>query len=284
MQKIILATDFSQNAMHAARCAAGIAAACKSTLYILHAMDGATDPVIEPIALDTVLLEKYTREEFKRLRMVKQRITDEYPYLPVQLRLSRAMAADAIVTLAEKERAGLIVLGTHGSGWFKQLTIGSVAADVIGHAGTPVLAVPPEYEFEPPATLLLATHKFSEERSTLSSLIAIAEAFGASVDVASFIDTSETGAGEYLDTSWHLNHYLEFLQREFPSIGFSTHRLEGDDWLRSIDEHCRQQHIGMIALFNHPRSLIEKWCCRDHTRQTAFHSRIPTLILPPVLP
>lgn len=73
MRKIVVATDFSDNAMNAAACAAGIAAEYGAAVYLLHAMDAATDPILEPAALDTAFLEKYTRKEFDRLRSARQR-------------------------------------------------------------------------------------------------------------------------------------------------------------------------------------------------------------------
>lgn len=61
MRKIVVPTDFSNNAMLAAIYAAGIAAEFGATIYVLHAMDAATDPILEPVALDTKFLENYTR-------------------------------------------------------------------------------------------------------------------------------------------------------------------------------------------------------------------------------
>jgi len=273
-------TDFSDNAMLAASCAAGIAEKLGATLYLLHAMDTATDPILEPVALDTKFLEKYSREEFDRLRAVRNRISDQYPHLTIELRLSKGIAADAILSFSQKEQADLIVMGAHGSGRLKEIFIGSVTTDIIARSNRPVIAVPPEYQLREPGALLLATKKFEEVKDRLSGLAKLAEVFKAPIHVASFINEGEGKAAEYLDATWHLNHYLEFLQHSFPNIEFTIHRLEGDDLQESIGEYCERQNITMVAVFSHPRSFLDKLCRPNSTKRVVFHSHIPVLVLP----
>jgi nucleotide-binding universal stress UspA family protein len=280
MHKIIVPSDFSNNAMLAASYAARIAAKFGATIYLLHAMDAATDPILEPVALDTKFLHKYTLEEFDRLRSIRNRISEENPQLKIELRLAKGLAADAILSFSHTEQADLIVIGAHGSGALKEFFIGSVTSEIIAKSRVPVTVVPPEYRFHEAGPFLLATKKFEESKGTLLALVELAEVFKAPVHVVSFIDEGEGQAGQYLDVTWHLNHYLEFLQRSFQNVTFLIHRLEGNDLQESIDEYCRQHDIDMVAVLNHPRTLIDKVCRRNNSRRTVFHSRVPVLVLP----
>lgn len=54
-----------------------------------------------------------------------------------------ARTADAILECAERERADLIVMSTHGRSGFSRWLLGSVADRVLHGAGTPVLLVRP---------------------------------------------------------------------------------------------------------------------------------------------
>jgi nucleotide-binding universal stress UspA family protein len=280
MPKIILPTDFSDNASRAAVFAAATAARCGAAIYLVHAMENAADPLIEPIALDTVLLEKHTREEFERLRSLKQHLSQEYPSLRIEFRLLRGQAAGAIQSLAQKETADLIIMGAHGSGRLKETIIGSTTAETIAHSKIPVIAVPPEYSFQEPDALLLATHKFAEDKAAMNGLILMANAFGARVDVVSVVNEREGMTAEYFNIRWNLNHYLEFLHRTFPAIEFFGEELVGDDLQESIDQYCRKHSIGMVTLFNHPRSIMDKLCRRNPVRKAVFHSNVPVLVLP----
>jgi nucleotide-binding universal stress UspA family protein len=59
------------------------------------------------------------------------------------LDIARGRAADAIVEQAEKWRADLIVIGTHGRRGFDRLALGSDAEKVVRTAPVPVLVVGP---------------------------------------------------------------------------------------------------------------------------------------------
>jgi nucleotide-binding universal stress UspA family protein len=52
-------------------------------------------------------------------------------------------AARAVLEHAERERVGLIVMGTHGYGFVRRLVIGSVASAVVREAPCSVLLIPP---------------------------------------------------------------------------------------------------------------------------------------------
>ena len=58
-------------------------------------------------------------------------------------------AAEAITEFAERQAAGLVVMGTHGYGAVKRLLLGGVASGVARAAPCPVLLVPPERDEEP---------------------------------------------------------------------------------------------------------------------------------------
>jgi nucleotide-binding universal stress UspA family protein len=62
--------------------------------------------------------------------------------VPVTARVLEGPPAAAIVRAARRERAGLIVLGTHGRTGLTRILIGSVAERVVRTARCPVLTVP----------------------------------------------------------------------------------------------------------------------------------------------
>ena len=280
MRKIIVPTDFSANAFQAAAWAAGIAVRTGAIVYLLHAMDQATDPILEPVALDNTYLEQYNREQFQRLRSVRQRIGGQDQRLITELRLSKGMAADAIIAFSEKERDDLIVMGTHGSGGIKELLIGSVAADVIARSRIPVLTIPAEYTFRIPKILLLAARKFERDLMPLRVPVLFARTLGARIELLTFIKEGRGREEAQVDSASALNHYQEYLQQVLPDIRFSAHRLEGKDFQESLNRYCQEHSVDMVVLFNHPRNFLEKLCSRNNTKRTVFQSDVPVLVLP----
>ncbi|MCE9525416.1 MAG: universal stress protein, partial [Planctomycetales bacterium] len=69
------------------------------------------------------------------------KITPSDSNVPVERRLLAGDPAEAIIRLAETEKADLIVIGTHGRRGLRRVLMGSVAEVVVRTASCPVLTV-----------------------------------------------------------------------------------------------------------------------------------------------
>ena len=141
MTKILLATDFSENAEVALRYACEIADRFQAALHILHVQK-------EPVP--------YHGYDWKGDEETRRRI-EELPGDPwnQKLRVTRNVRFGPpfleIVCEAKDESIDLIVMGTHGHGPLKHMLIGSVAEKVVRKAPCPVLTLRhPEHEFVMP--------------------------------------------------------------------------------------------------------------------------------------
>jgi universal stress protein A len=73
--------------------------------------------------------------------------------------------ATEIVALAQRERAQLIVMATHGLTGYRKMLVGSTTEQVLRHATTPVLALPPgEVDIE-----WMGTDRTARGRAALAS-------------------------------------------------------------------------------------------------------------------
>ncbi|MBI5776911.1 MAG: universal stress protein [Nitrospirae bacterium] len=139
---ILLAVDGSDPSFYAAQALAHLPPADK--LVVLHVLDvpNPAYPMMAPeVAQDLfATVEREMREEGKR--MIERAAAMLPPGTgPVSKRLELGPPAETILTVAEVERARLIVLGARGLGAIKELLLGSVSHRVLTHATCPVLAV-----------------------------------------------------------------------------------------------------------------------------------------------
>lgn len=144
IQRILVATDFSETAERAVRYAAALAAPLKSELILVH--------VIEPIVLP---LEVYGASGTASVveavdRSARESLAGAVAALKkIHRGRCRGVVVDgapawAIVDAADKLRIDLIVMGTHGRGGLSHLLLGSVAEKVVRSASCSVLTVGPE--------------------------------------------------------------------------------------------------------------------------------------------
>lgn len=127
--------------------------------------------VINKTAILQTMLNKLYRE---------LRITPDTARVKLVVK-NEILIVEDIILAAKRSKVGLIVMGTHGASGINKL-FGSTTSLLISKCETPVLAIPPKYQFNEIKTMLY----FSDLRnpaSELSMLVPMAKAFDAIIDI-----------------------------------------------------------------------------------------------------
>lgn len=138
---ILVGTDFSSQARHAALRAARLAHESRSTLTLMHVRPG------EPLARMRAWLGGSTAPERWRPDEARRRLlqlaTDVAGVRPVEVCIEQAAgsARNEIVRAAERLDARLLVLGARGVGLLRRLLLGTTAARLAHRTDQPVLVV-----------------------------------------------------------------------------------------------------------------------------------------------
>jgi nucleotide-binding universal stress UspA family protein len=132
--KILVPTDFSQASEEALRWATSLARDTGAVLTIAHV----EEPPMAYAGELPLVPDEETREELRRS------LAGTLPgdaTVSFEHKLLVGDPAAAIVDLAERENADLIVMGSHGRKGLTRLLMGSVAEAVVRKAKCPVLTV-----------------------------------------------------------------------------------------------------------------------------------------------
>lgn len=141
LEKVLLATDGSPDAVLAARRAAGLALAFGSELHVVHVI-----PVSQPYTMfgrtgeGPSVLEEDSGKARELLNGEVERI-EGLGGKVAKAHLRTGEPGAEIVTLGEELGADTIVVGSRGHGPLARMPIGSVSSSVAGHAHCPVLVV-----------------------------------------------------------------------------------------------------------------------------------------------
>jgi nucleotide-binding universal stress UspA family protein len=90
--------------------------------------------------------ERLVEEELEDGTALVARLARETGVEDAGRRVEVGPTAKAIVAICEKERAELVVLGSHGRAGFRAAVLGSVSGEVAAAAPCPCLVVPPTVE------------------------------------------------------------------------------------------------------------------------------------------
>ena len=151
--KILLASDSSDTAAHAMDLAVELCEQTGSQLHLVYVGEDAYPAtLISPQAADLegvaredpVLIEQLQRQSDQMARRVldtEVQKVREAGGTVAQAHLRMGKADIEIVELAKEIDAGLLILGSRGSGMIKRALIGSVSDSVVRHAHCPVTVV-----------------------------------------------------------------------------------------------------------------------------------------------
>ena len=143
VKTILVPTDFSADAEKALSTATELAKLFGARIVVLHAYQ-VDIPVVSPMAGGYTLPQGFYEDLRSQATAQVERLAKEAAAEGIEatgIALQEA-AAVAIAAQAESLPADLIVMGSHGYGWFKRAWLGSVSEGVLHKTDHPLLIVP----------------------------------------------------------------------------------------------------------------------------------------------
>ena len=142
IRRIVHPTDFSPASGPAFKQAIAQAKDNKSTLVIMHVLPILPvigDAFIPPATIDEMIRGQRAQAEKQMERLVTRARAAGVKAAGVVL--DDGSVPDAIVRFAKRQRADVIVMGTHGHGFLAKALLGSVAERVVAKAPAPVTLI-----------------------------------------------------------------------------------------------------------------------------------------------
>jgi len=143
INKILLATDFSDASQNATYYALSLAKIHNAKLKVLHVFDAR----VLGIPADYFITDEQENIEKTRQRGKENlaRLVDSFD-IKVETIFAEGIAGREIIRIAADSGADLIILGTHGYTGWNRFAIGSIAEFVVRYSPCPVLTVPSNQE------------------------------------------------------------------------------------------------------------------------------------------
>jgi nucleotide-binding universal stress UspA family protein len=254
MKKIIVPTDFSDNAYNALRYAVQLLKDEICTFYILNTY---TPVVYDPEYLNTAatlsLTEIAQRQSMQGLEDTFNRIKNEFnnPNHRFETISAFNYLSDELQIQTEEKDIDLIIMGTQGATGAKEVIFGSQTMHVIKVIKCPLLAVPSAYKYRGVDAILLPNDfqmELEENRLRILKVLASKK-------------------------NSKLENYFEGISKEF-------HFVQSDSLVESINKLEKQLDIDMLVMMNNKHSFFENLLFQPAVENIGFHTQIPFLIIP----
>ncbi|NNK18584.1 MAG: universal stress protein, partial [Maribacter sp.] len=158
MKRIILPTDFSDNAYNAICYAIKLFKDEECTFYLLNTYTPAiyqAEYVLHSpgqIGLGDI----YQENSLTQLKDLKKQLIAEFNNKKHTFMVHSAFntLVEEIVETSKNEQADMVIMGTQGATGAKEILIGTNTVHVIKKACCPVIAIPPNFKYENPKEIL----------------------------------------------------------------------------------------------------------------------------------
>ncbi|RNL85381.1 universal stress protein [Sinomicrobium pectinilyticum] len=265
MKKILLPTDFSDNAWTA----------------IVYGLNMFRDEACDFYVLHTYLPAFYEvdyhgmiEDTLSGLDLTLERIHREFPNKKHRFypHSDFDQLTDEVLDITKDKGIDLIIMGTKGATGARRILFGSNTVFVMRKATVPVLAVPDRYTYSKIERILFPTDYLRHfKKEELRPLVDIAKRHGAGMMV---LHVEE-------DLEWTENEQQnkEKLQELLTGIDFEFTVVRDTDISAAIQDHIRDNHYDMLVMMHRKHSFLGRLLRRQNIANIGFNLEIPFLVL-----
>ncbi len=265
MKKLLVPTDFSDNAAPALEYAVDIANRFGSFITVINSYHIASTATVM-ISVESMMREESEADMAVLLDKMRPKLRNG---ATIEGKVTRGDAVGSISRTAAAGGYDLIIMGTQGATGLKEVFSGSTANGVIKHSGLPVLAIPAGFSFKPFETIIFAVDESGlSSAAPMSTLLSLAKTYGAKVRVY-HKDTGEDDKG--IDPT--IDMFLESVEHSF------HYELEAESFHQSLGAFTEDYKADLLCMIRRKRSFLERIFHQSATTREVFQIRVPMLIL-----
>ncbi|MET7029619.1 universal stress protein [Sediminicola luteus] len=280
MKKILIATDFSEDAWNATKYAIELYKDLDCIFYLLNTYTPAKASgsfmaeALEGHDLEDVIKTNSENELKKVVKKINE--TCKYPNHSYKTISSFNLLVDKIKAIVNQEKIDLIVTGAKGATGLEEVFMGSNTVRVIKSVkNCPVLAIPKDFQFSALSEIAFATdfNRFYTI-SELQPLIEMARAFKASIRIVHV----QYKIKELTEIQ---QFNLDMLCKYLKGVEHSIHTVsELNSVSKTLEAFTDDLDIHLLAMLNYQHSLIENLTKEPIVNRLVFHSHVPLLVIP----
>ncbi|MFD0836066.1 universal stress protein [Mariniflexile aquimaris] len=277
-RKILLPTDFSNNAWLAITYALELYKKDACIFYVLNVFTAAGNPIDSLVNMEpgSDLYETAKLNSENGLAKVLDKITLlnlASPEHHFQTITRFQNPVEAIRNIVEEKDIEIIIMGTKGETNSRTKLFGGVAIDVMEKVrNCPVIVVPEKAKHKLPKEIVFPTsYKTHLKRRELSYLIDLAKKFNASIKIL------------HVATEDHLNdkqlNNKRLLEEYFLGIDYSFHTLSHIKVPAAINCFVQSRESDMVAFINKKHAFFGSMLTNPLVKEIGYNSTVPLFVL-----
>lgn len=283
MRQILVLTDFSGNANHAAKAALIFGEKLHADLLLMNNMAGIPmAPELTDSGNAGEELSWESEESRVRLESLKghlEMLVSDFAaerYKPaINKLLTEGLLGENINAVNILHKLQLIVMGGETGNFFEHLLSGSHTRTVVENAPCPVLIIPEEYNFEKLKKVVFATNLDTKQVKHIKWLIDLEKLFDFNLEIV-YVSLFDTG--EETDEQKEIRFATQLAKLKYPKL--LVRDVSGKEILPRLGRLCAETGADLLALVHYRHSFFSRLLNSSNTDYAIRHQQLPLLIFP----
>ncbi|PKA84491.1 nucleotide-binding universal stress UspA family protein [Ulvibacter sp. MAR_2010_11] len=279
MKRVLLPTDFSDNAYNAIKYAVQLLKEETCQFYLLHTYTPAMISAGSMMdSYSALTLQKVAQDRAKKqLDELAARIIKEFPNSnhSFTCNVSFNMLISEMTNSIEANAIDFVIMGTKGATGAKEVFLGTRTMYAIKNLECPVLAVPGHFDYEAPKEILFPTDfKLNKDNKFLPMLRELCDQHVARLHILNAyygIPLTEI----QIDNK-------SFLDAYFIDNAHLFHISEGTDVVEAVAQFQIKTKINLMVMIHNKHNFLENILFKPVINHLVYHTNVPFLVIPSV--
>jgi len=271
MKTLLVAFDFSKNAVHALEYAFLYAKQLNADIHLLWVDNSLTDD-----AFGNTIEEELRIEKKNYLKKIVQEYSVKEPGVKMKIHLGKGKVYQELAKTAQRVKADIIFTGTHGVSGYEQYWIGSNAYRITASAPCPVVTVRGDYSIgESVSRILLPLDSSLETKQKLPFTVQLAEEFGAKIHLLKVYNTPLKVIRKRIDAFG--KEAVDFLEEH--TVDFELQTVTGENVAVAILKYVAANAIDLITIMTEQGTTTANRFLGPYAQQLINNAPVPVMSL-----
>ncbi|MBR9844787.1 MAG: universal stress protein [Algicola sp.] len=270
MKKILVPTDFSQEAENALKVAAQIARKHGSEIHLLHMLEipmQDVDAVSAHVEVPEVMF--FMKMAHKKFEEIMD--SDYLKDITVHEIVKPEASFNNVVDICREQGAQIIIMGSHGASGFKEMFVGSNAEKVVRNSDVPVLVIKNEHDEFSIDDFVFASDFKNDSKETYKQATEFATAFGAQIHLL-MVNT----AGNFTTTK-KANERINAFIEGYSFKNYTINIYNDDSVEKGILNFSKDIDADLIGISTHGRQGIAHFFNGSISEDLVNHAKRPVI-------
>lgn len=269
MKRVILTTDFSDNALTAIEYGVQMFGSENVTYTLLNTYK---EPGTSTAAMVSIADYLY-KESVSLLAKLKEELEEKYPGYTFETLAKHGSLYPVVNGLAKNDLADYVVVGTRGASQVQNFFLGSNTMDVLKNVTIPTIIVPKDYKFKNISSVALAVDfKPLKNQEILSPVVQLAGEQNANI---SAFHIQENGDDEMSNDSPEVKE----LFATCGSVPHTFENIKNDNVAAGIGSYMNDSNADLLAIVARKHNFLERLFQKSITKEVSLLASFPMVIV-----